>query len=236
MNFLRPVSRTGTLSDGVFNTLLLEILSGRWPANEAAPSERDLAAELNVTRHVVREALKRLQQAGLVRISQGGKTMVLDWRTHAGLDMGFALIDAGVVPLADIFRDTAVLRRTVGVDAVRLCALKANDDQLAAVTAAAAAYPHTGTLQEFEDAELRLWTAIMIGSGNVAYQLALNTLMRSIEEVGAVMVQGLNAEALTNRGGQVELATAITNRDADTAVALAYVLLSELVDVFGPGD
>lgn len=117
-----------------------------------------------------------------------------------------------------------------------MCALKANDDQLAAVTAAAAAYPHTGTLQEFEDAELRLWTAIMIGSGNVAYQLALNTLMRSIEEVGAVMVQGLNAEALTNRGGQVELATAITNRDADTAVALAYVLLSELVDVFGPGD
>jgi DNA-binding FadR family transcriptional regulator len=223
------VSSNGTLSSNVYTALLHEILSGRWAANEPAPSERDLAARLQVTRHVVREALKRLQQAGLVRISQGGSTMVLDWRTHAGLDMGFALIAAGVVPFADIFHDTAVLRRTVGVDAARLCALYASDEQLAEVTRAAAAYPQTGTLQEFADAEVVLWNLIVIGSGNLAYQLALNTLMRSIEEVGAEMVRDLNAEVLTDRGGQVEFAAAIAARDADTAAKLAYVQLSQLV-------
>lgn len=232
---LTPVLRAATLSDSVYATLLNEILSGRWPADHAVPSERELAATLRVTRHVVREALKRLQQAGLVRISQGGNTLVLDWRTHAGLDMGFALMTAGVVPFANIFRDTAVLRRTVGVDAARLCAENASDELLAAVTDAAAAYPETGTLQAFADAELILWTAIVVGSGNVAYRLALNTLMRSIEEVGAAMVRGLNAEVLTDRGGHVELAAAIAARDVDTAAKLAYSQLSLLVDPFQTG-
>jgi DNA-binding FadR family transcriptional regulator len=233
---LSPVPRTGTLSDNVYNTLLQEILSGRWPADQPAPSERDLAAELQVTRHVVREALKRLQQANLVRISQGGSTQVLDWRTHAGLDMSFALIAAGVVAFADIFHDAAVLRRTVGVDAARLCALSASEEQLTEVTDAAAAYPQTGTLQEFADAELVLWTAIVTGSGNVAYRLALNTLMRSIEEAGAEMVQGLNAEVLSDRGGQVEFAAAIAARDAETAATLAYAQLSRLVEPFASGS
>lgn len=228
-----PAPRIGTLSDRVYSTMLQEILSGRWPANQPAPSERDLAATLQVTRHVVREALKRLQQAGLVRISQGGSTLVQDWRTHAGLEMGFALIEAGVAPFADIFRDTAVLRRTVGVDAARLCAINATDEQLTAITDAAAAYPETGTLQDFAEAELVLWTAIVIGSGNIAYQLALNTLMRSIEEAGADMVRGLNAEVLTNRGPQVELAAAIAARDADAAGKLAHIQLSQLVNPFG---
>ena len=35
----------------------------------------------------MREALKRLQQSGLVRISQGGATRVRDWRRHGGLDL-----------------------------------------------------------------------------------------------------------------------------------------------------
>jgi len=229
-----PVVRTGTLSDRVYNTLLQEILGGKWPANEATPSERELATQLGVTRHVVREALKRLQQAKLVRISQGGSTIVLDWRTHAGLDMGIALIAAGAVPQAEIFRDTAVLRRTVGVDAARLCAVNASDEQLDAVAAASAAYPETGTLQEFQDAEVAFWTAIMVGSGNIAYRLALNTLMAAIEDVGAALVMGLNAESLSDRGGHAELAAAITARDPDTAATLAHLQLSQLVDVFPP--
>ena len=227
-----PIPRNGTVSDAVFTRLVDEILSGRWPAEQPAPSERDLALAWQVNRHSVREALKRLQQAGLVKIGQGGKTQVLDWRSHAGLDMGFALVAAGVMPLSGIFTDTAVLRRTVGVDAARLCALKASDQEIAEVTAAAAAYPRTGTLDAFQAADIAFWTAIVIGSGNIAYRLALNTLMRAIEDVGAQLVMGLNAEVLTDRGGHLELAAAIVDRDADTAARLAYAQLSELVDLF----
>lgn len=228
---LNPIPRAARVSDTVFARLVDEILSGRWPAARSAPSERELALALQVNRHSVREALKRLQQAGLVQIGQGGKTLVLDWRTHAGLDMLAALASAGVVPLNTAFADVAVMRRTVGADAARLCALRADDEQLAAV-AAAAAYPESGDLTVFRDADLVLWTAVVVGSGNIAYRLALNTLVRSTDDVGRELFIDLNAEMFIDRSAHLELAAAITARDADAAHRIGYALLSQLVDVF----
>ena len=94
---VKALPRAGTISEALFARLVEEILTGRWPAERPAPSERELAVALQVNRHSVREALKRLQQAGLVQISQGGSTLVLDWRTNAGLDMLAALDRKSVV-------------------------------------------------------------------------------------------------------------------------------------------
>ncbi|MEX0581767.1 MAG: GntR family transcriptional regulator [Mycobacterium sp.] len=228
---LGPIPRAASVSDAVFTQLVDEILSGRWPAERPAPSERELALDLEVNRHSVREALKRLQQAGLVRISQGGKSLVLDWRTHAGLDMLAALAAAGVVPLSKAFADGAVMRRTVGADAARLCALCADDEQLTAVTAAADTYPESGNLATFRDADLVFWTAIVLGSGNIAYRLALNTLVLSTDDLGRELFIDLNAEMFIDRRGHLELAAAIADRDAESAQQLGYALLSQLVDL-----
>lgn len=228
---LSPIARSGTVADSVFSRLVDEILSGRWPAERRAPSERDLALALQVNRHSVREALKRLQQAGLVQISQGGNTQVLDWRSHAGLDMLAALAAAGVVPLNTALGDAAVMRRTIGADAARLCALRADDEQLAAVAAAAAAYPESGDLAVLRDADLTFWTAVVIGSGNIAYRLGLNTLVRSADDIGRDLFISVNAEMFIDRQGHVDLAEAITARDPDASFRLAYMQLSQLVDL-----
>ncbi len=228
-----PIPRNSTVSDTVFTRMVQEILSGRWAAGERAPSERELALAWQVNRHAVREALKRVQQAGLVRISHGGNTQVLDWRTHAGLDMLSELAAAGVVPPTSVLADLAVMRRAIGVDAARLCALRAGEEQLAAVAAAADAYPQSGDLTALRDADLLLWTAIIVGSGNLAYQLALNTLVGSIDDVGRELFIHLNSVEFIDRAAHLELAAAITARQADTAGRLADALLSRLVDVFG---
>lgn len=233
---LRPIPRAGTVSDTVFGVLVDEILSGRWPADRPAPSERDLALALQVNRHSVREALKRLQQAGLVQIGQGGNTVVLDWRSNAGLDMLAALAAAAVVPLNKALADAAVMRRALGADAARLCAINADEEQLAAISAAAAAYPESGDLAVFRDADLEYWTAIVIGSGNLAYRLSLNTLVRSTDDIGRDMFINLNAEMFVDRTAHVRLAEAITARDSDTASRLAYELLSQLVDLLQPDN
>lgn len=231
---LAPVPRSGTVSEAVFTRMIEEILSGRWAANEPAPSERELALAWAVNRHAVREALKRVQQAGLVRVSHGGKSQVLDWRSHAGLDMLAGLAEVGVVPPVEILGDVAVMRRTIGVDAARLCAVRADDGQLAAVSAAAAGYPESGDLAALRDADLRLWSAIIVGSGNLAYQLALNTLVRSIDDVGRELFLHLNSVEFIDRQAHLDLAAAIGARDADTAGRLAAALLSQLVSVFQP--
>lgn len=225
---LQPVARSA-VSDTVYSQLVNEILSGRVPAGEAMPSERELALAFQVNRHAIREALKRIQQAGLIRISQGGKTKVLDWRSSVGLEALSAVVAAGVVPPAAILADVCVMRRTIGSDAARLCAMNASDEQLSSVSLAARDYPEGGG----EGADVDFWTAVVDGSDNLAYRLSLNTLVRSINDIGAAWVAELGAAELGDRDAHLELAEAIAARDAETSHRLAYRMLSHIVAALG---
>src|SRR6185503_12463033 len=119
---------TSTVSGQIHARLRAEILGGRFAPGDALPSERTLSEELGASRHAVREALKRLQQAGLVQISQGGATRVRDWRHHGGLDLLLELGASGEVPAGlEVPRAVLELRACVGADAARRCAERAGD-------------------------------------------------------------------------------------------------------------
>ena len=60
-----------------------EILSGRVPPGEALPSEEKLAAQLGVNRSTVREALRVLEQHGLVRREAGRKKLLASIPRHS---------------------------------------------------------------------------------------------------------------------------------------------------------
>ena len=96
-----PVQRR-SVSDEVFAELRDAILTGRFQPGDTLPPERELAASFAVNRHAVREALKRLQEAGFVQIVHGGATTVLDVRSSAGLDL-----------LAHLARSGKILRKTM---------------------------------------------------------------------------------------------------------------------------
>jgi DNA-binding FadR family transcriptional regulator len=219
-----PITRAA-VSDAVFGQLVDEILSGRLAPEDTLPGERELAEAFGVNRHALREALKRLQQAGLIRIAQGGKTRVLDWRQHAGLDVLSKLAAAGTVPAASVLHDIAVMRRSIAADAAGLCAIAATDQQVAAITAAAAAYD--GGIE----ADLAFWTAIIDGSDNLAYRLGLNTLVAAFTDLGYdhILEIGLGRE-LADLEAHRRLAAAIADRDPDLAQSLAHELLSRSVD------
>lgn len=218
-----PILRSA-VSDIVFGRLVDAILSGQVAAGEPLPAERELAESLGVNRHAVREALKRVQQVGLVRIAQGGKTRALDWRQHAGLDVLSALAAAGTIPAATVLHDIAVMRRSIAVDAARLCARNATGEQVDAITSLAASYADVET-------DLAFWTAVIEGSGNLAYRLALNTLVRAFTDLGyeSILELGLAAE-LADPAAHRALAAAIADRDPDLAGRLADELLSRSVE------
>ena len=226
---IAPVARSA-VSDSVFAHLVDEILSGRVAVDDALPSERELALAFAVNRHAIREALKRLQQARLVRISHGGKTRVQDWRQTAGLDVLSTLAATGAVPALQIARDIMVMRRSVAADAARLCARNATADQLATIAAAAAAYPAQRTDESFA-VDLTFWTAIIDGSGNLAYRLALNTLVAAFADIGFESIADLGTAAeLADRDAHITLAERLVARDADAAYRVADELLGRVVD------
>jgi GntR family transcriptional repressor for pyruvate dehydrogenase complex len=202
-----PVQRR-LVSEAVFDSLLADILGGRLAPGEALPGERALSEAFAVNRHAVREALKRLQQAGLVTVAHGGATRVTDWRRTAGLDLLISLAAAG--PSPELIRAIVEMRAAIGTDVARLCAERA---------------PRAPgiTPDDTEEGYVAFWEAIVDGAGNLAYRLALNTLVAA-QRTGAID-PGIYAAERADLDHQRELAAAIAAGDAPTAERLARDLL-----------
>ena len=205
-----PVPRA-SVSDHVFGQLRDAIVSGRYQPDETLPGERELAAAFEVNRHAVREALRRLQQLGLVRVSQGGATRVLDWRVHAGLDLALSLAQSGdVLPVETLVRDMLEMRACVGIDAARLCAERARRGGRRPRWSG----PPRSTralapdLPRMAEANIAMWRLVVRGSGNTAYLLAFNSLVAGTFAVGDVPPDGRAAELL-DVAGHRRLAAAI---------------------------
>jgi DNA-binding FadR family transcriptional regulator len=203
------------VSEIVHDRLRAEIVNGELAPGDAVPSERVLSERFGVNRHAVREALKRLQQSGLVQISQGGATRVHDWRTNGSLDLLFDLAAPdGQEPDAEILRAVLEMRASIGADAARLAAVRAAPEQRERVRELSA---DAATNEGYE----ALWLAIVDASQNIAYRLALNTLLAGVEGFPAVREQlapGPATEVLA-------LGEAIASGDPARAEALARGLL-----------
>ena len=211
---------TSTVSGRIHAQLRADILGGRYVAGEPLPSERRLCEAFDASRHGVREALKRLQQAGLVAISQGGATRVRDWRHHGGLEL---LLEGDVPESLNAPRAAMEMRACIGADAARRAAQRADAPLRAQITARAE------QLAAVEDLDARnahyevLWDLIVDGADNIAYRLALTTLV-SRQRIASIDARAVAAE-LVDADAVRELAGAIAAGDADAAFACARELL-----------
>jgi GntR family transcriptional repressor for pyruvate dehydrogenase complex len=214
----------------VHQRLRAQILSGELAPGDPVPSERALSEDLGVNRHAVREALKRLQQAGLVRIAQGGATRVRDWRDTAGLEVMLDLVEHGDEPPAELMRSVLEMRASIGVDAARRCAERADPSAREAIDELAGAVADgidEDRVPQITEPFISLWQRIVDGSGNIAYRLGLNSLNTAL---GAYPQLG---EMLAPRdaGGLRALGAAIAGGDGEAAAAAARRLLEPDADL-----
>jgi DNA-binding FadR family transcriptional regulator len=226
------MSQPRLASSAVHQRLREQILSGELAPGDRIPSERTLSEELGVNRHAVREALKRLQQAGLVRIAQGGATRVQDWRTTAGLEVMLDLVEQGNEPPAELMRSVLEMRASIGVDAARRCAQRAGSEARADVAGLADDVAErieegepAGTTEPF----VSLWELIVDGSGNIAYRLGLNSLNGALDaypQLGELL-------APRDADGVRELGRAIADGSPDDAAAAARRLLEPDAELAG---
>jgi DNA-binding FadR family transcriptional regulator len=80
-------SSFNTLSKEITTKLMSTILDGTYPAGTKLPTEREMAKEFGVTRHVIREALKRLEVMNLITIRRGSGIYVEDFNTSGCVDL-----------------------------------------------------------------------------------------------------------------------------------------------------
>ena len=133
-----PLRRPRTLAQGLVEQLSAQIRDGRLAPHTKLPTEGQVMQAYGVSRTVVREALSRLQAAGLVATRHGIGTFVVG----PGAEPAFSLGPRQLETLRDVI---AVLELRLGVEteAAGLAAQRRTADNLAVMRAA---------LDEFADA------------------------------------------------------------------------------------
>ena len=82
--------------DQIAGSLIQDILSGRYQAQDRLPSERDLSTRFDANRGAVREALKKLEFLGFIEIQPGGARV--NERSQASLDALGHMLEQGDLP------------------------------------------------------------------------------------------------------------------------------------------
>jgi GntR family transcriptional regulator, transcriptional repressor for pyruvate dehydrogenase complex len=222
---LHPVQRQ-SVADAVFEQLSGEVLTGELEPGDELPAERALTQALGVNRQAVREALQRLAEAGLVEIRHGGRTKVRDYRRAAGLELlprllvrGDGRVDAAVA------EGILELRACLGPDIARRCAERGDDQTRRTVAGLTEQMRDAGDdLDALAALDLQLWDTLVDGSGNIAYRLAFNGLLRTYEPITGVL-QETFAEELRDHPGRAVLSAAVVAGDGPAAAAAAQRLL-----------
>ena len=91
---------------------------------------------------------------------------------------------AGEPPTPVLARAVLEMRESIGVDAARRCATRADPAQrqaIAVLARAAAAAIGTAADADLDAAYAELWRALVAGSQNIAYRLALNSLVAALD-------------------------------------------------------
>lgn len=127
--------RSRSLTTDVVQALGDRIREGRLPAGHKLPREADLMDEFGVSRTVVREAISRLQAAGMVETRHGIGTFVV------GLgDAGTFRIPADQLATLQEVIAVLELRIAVETEGAGLAAVRRTDDNLRAMRSALAAF------------------------------------------------------------------------------------------------
>ena len=174
-----------TASEMLAKRLRYAIFEGEWLAGDRLPTERDLAEAHNVSRHVVREALKRLQAIGLVSIRPGSGCYVNDVHLVGGLELLEEMLTGhdGRLDL-DLVGDIFEFRAHVAREAIRLAALRRTDEEARQLEEAVRERRLTyDDVDRLSETNTRIFRLLAAAAGNRVYQLAFNNLGRILVRI-----------------------------------------------------
>jgi len=118
------------------------------------------------------------------------------------------------------------------VDAARLCAQGASDGLRAELLEAGETLASVAHGPELLPLDQRFWKHLLDGAGNIAYQLAFNSLIRAVHADPYFSLGWLEHE-LERCDYRRPIARAIADRDPDAAATVARDALSPAAELLG---
>ncbi|MDO5606453.1 MAG: FadR/GntR family transcriptional regulator [Paracoccus sp. (in: a-proteobacteria)] len=163
-----------SLADMVFDRIEQSIKSGAYRADERLPTEHDLSAEFEVSRPIVREALRRLRERGLIYSRRGAGSFVRDGGLRDPL--GFGQLE-NVADLLSCYE----FRLSIEPDAAALAAERATRAELDTIRDALLLMQDATNRQiHRDDADFQFHLAISLAAENIYFSTAMTALKEHI--------------------------------------------------------
>lgn len=203
-----------SLSDTVFERLQRSIKSGAYAVDERLPTEHALASEFQVSRPVIRDALQRLREHGLIYSRRGAGSFVREQGVREPL--GFGQMEN----LSDL-QHCYDFRLTIEPEAAAMAAMRHSPEALTRIrTALTLLRDATNRQAHRADADFMFHLSIAQASLNPYFV----TAMQALEEHIAVgmRLHGLSLRSTTDGLTRVfaehtEILDAISSADAEAA-------------------
>ena len=215
---LKPVEKQ-RVAEEIAEQLRSLILNGQYPPGSKLPPERELSKRLRVNRASLREALKKLEHLGLVRIRPGDGTRVTNFMETGGIELVQHLLPLGGGK-PELIRDLLEFRRLFGREMARLAAARSSKDGLARLRAVADKADQTTGAAELFDLDFEFYVALAAACGNQVMLLLINTVRDGVRNFMPLLAN-LAAPQESVRKHHRELIAAIEKGDVAGAGKIA---------------
>jgi GntR family transcriptional regulator, transcriptional repressor for pyruvate dehydrogenase complex len=170
-----------TLSKEVSEKLIKQILNGTYPAGSKLPTEREMAEQFHVARHIVREALKRVETLRLIKIRQGSGALVQDFTATGGLELVdlFLVKDDGRVDKA-FLKDVFEFHEFTTIHTVKLAAQRRTSKEVQELKSLVEEHAkYVNDIQKRAPITLQISEMVVKASRNTYVRLLFNSLNRT---------------------------------------------------------
>lgn len=213
MKVFKPVKQN-RISEEVLNQLKGAILSGRYRPGEKIPPERELTEQFQVSRVVIREAIRELELTGFVRILQGptGGAFVTDLSFEHLSSAFLDLFLADKLSAAEVFE----VRLHIEPEIARLAALNADEESLGLLyEALESEIAPASSHEKVVSSRFEVDGLLAEMCGNRLYQAIANSLMALAREI---ILEVKPVETIIFRHEEhVEMVRAVEGRDPEAA-------------------
>lgn len=210
------------------------ILRGHYATGDKLPPERKLAEELGVNRASLREAIKALEQMGLVKTRQGDGTRVLDFMQTAGVELVSHLVAGTVdgVPSVEVLEDVLEFRRIFARDVAHMAAEKATAEDIARLEDLAKRAESELSPEDLLKLDFEFYLEMTRTAKNRVFQLLINTIRAAVQS-HAMFFSQVSPPAAVVRKHHRDVITAIKGHEPDKAAKAVNDYLFKAQEMLG---
>lgn len=202
------------------------IATGRLKPGTKLDSERKLAAQFGIGRPLVREALKRLEERGLIATQAGRGSFVekfSPWRDSVGSTAELTAARSRITA-----RQLSRARQVLESEAAALAAESRTDEQVHHLRELLRAFDQGGDVARLAGLDMAFHEGIVLASNNVAIQVMFGSIRTMTE---ALMLRSLTDRAVKQTGAPIHhtILDAIDRKDPEAAreAMLAHLSVAE---------